>query len=143
MTPEEEAYAEALRRILKAKGRGAVRLDLSGLPLNRLPRELSAITALQSLDLSYCKELSDDLSFLDALTALRLLDLSNCWQLHDLSSLTRLTSLRSLYLSKCWRLRDLSPLAALTSLQSLDLSWCRFQLKRRLNTDEFPSESTI
>jgi hypothetical protein len=55
MTPEEEAYAEALRRILKAKGRGAVRLDLSGFPLNRLPRELSALTSLQSLDLSGCE----------------------------------------------------------------------------------------
>jgi hypothetical protein len=24
-----------------------------------------------------------------------------------------------------------------------ELTWCRFQLKRRLSTDEFPSESTI
>ena len=42
MTPEEEAYEEALRRIRDAEETGAVKLDLSQLALNRLPPELQA-----------------------------------------------------------------------------------------------------
>ena len=53
MTPEE-AYEEALRRIREAEETGAVELDLSGLTLNRLPRELGRLASLQSLDLSGC-----------------------------------------------------------------------------------------
>ena len=50
MTPEEEAYEEALRRIRKAEKTGAVELDLGGLDtLNRLPPELERLTSLQSL----------------------------------------------------------------------------------------------
>jgi hypothetical protein len=50
MTPEEEAYEEALRRIRKAEETGAVELDLGGLDtLNRLPPELERLTSLQSL----------------------------------------------------------------------------------------------
>ena len=53
MTPEEEAYAEALRRIREAEANGAVVLDLSKLSaLNRLPRELERLSSLQTLNLS-------------------------------------------------------------------------------------------
>jgi hypothetical protein len=54
MSPEEEAYAEALCRILKAKETGALNLNLRGLSLTQLPQELARLTSLQSLSLSYC-----------------------------------------------------------------------------------------
>ena len=58
MTPEEEAYEEALRRIRKAEENG-VELDLGGLDtLNRLPPELERLTSLQSLYLMW-GQLSD------------------------------------------------------------------------------------
>jgi Leucine Rich repeats (2 copies) len=125
MTPEEEAYAEALRRIRKAQETGADALDLSKLPaLNRLPQELVDLTKLQSLDLSWSWQLSD-FSPLTALTSLQSLGLTLCRQLSDLSPLASLTSLQSLDLSECWQLSgNLAPLEHLTSLQVLDLSWC-------------------
>jgi hypothetical protein len=58
MTPEEEAYEEALRRIRFAEETGALELDLSQLALNRLPAELESLTPLQELNLEGC-ELSD------------------------------------------------------------------------------------
>jgi hypothetical protein len=63
MTPEEEAYEEALRRIREAEEAGAVELSLGGLEINRLPQELEHLTSLQSLDLSGCEKLKGDLSY--------------------------------------------------------------------------------
>ena len=57
MTPEE-AYEEALRRIREAEKTGALELDLSRLVLTRLPFELERLASLQSLDLSWCRQLS-------------------------------------------------------------------------------------
>jgi internalin A len=148
--PPEKAYAEALRRILKAKETGASDLNLSHLDsLNQLPRELARLTSLQSLDLSFCEQLRGDLAPLASLTSLQSLDLSFCEQLRggvtplasltslrelslagceqlsgNLTPLAGLTSLRELYLSKYMQLSDLTPLAKLTCLQSLDLSHC-------------------
>jgi hypothetical protein len=51
MTPEEEAYEEALRRIREAEKTGAVELDFTLLELNRLPPELQRLTSLRSLNL--------------------------------------------------------------------------------------------
>lgn len=102
MSREEEAYAEALRRIREAERTRTLSLDLSQLEfLNQVPREL------------------------ERLTWLRRLDLSHRWQLIDLSPLAGLTSLETLDLSWCGQLTDLSLLAGLTSLQRLDLSCCR------------------
>ena len=78
-TPEED-YEEALRCIREAKETGALELDLSLLALNRLPPELERLTSLQSLDLSWCGQLSD-ISSLASLTSLQSLDLSGCRQL--------------------------------------------------------------
>jgi esterase/lipase superfamily enzyme/Leucine-rich repeat (LRR) protein len=118
-------YTEALRRINEAEDTGATVLDLSDLDSRRLPHELTLLTALQSLNLSGCKQLSD-ISPLAGLTALQSLNLSGCKQLSgDLSPLAGLTALQSLNLSECWHLGgDLSPLAALTSLQSFNIHWC-------------------
>jgi hypothetical protein len=81
MTPEE-AYEEALRRIRVAEETGALELDLRGWwneteqeestgleALTRLPPELKRLTSLQSLNLSWCRQLSD-LSPLASLTSL-------------------------------------------------------------------------
>jgi|HubBroStandDraft_3_1064219.scaffolds.fasta_scaffold307884_1 hypothetical protein len=57
MTPEE-----ALRRIREAERTGGLELDLSGLELNRLPRELGRLTSLQSLNLADCHGIRGDLS---------------------------------------------------------------------------------
>jgi hypothetical protein len=69
MTPEEEAYEEALRLIREAKETGAIALDLRGWKkgetgarytgletLNRLPKELARLTSLQALDLYGCEQ---------------------------------------------------------------------------------------
>jgi hypothetical protein len=93
MTPEE-AYEEALRRIREAERTGALELDLSGRKegktgereytgletLNRLPPELERLSSLQSLNLSWCRELCGDLSPFTRLTSLQSLDLSWCEQ---------------------------------------------------------------
>jgi hypothetical protein len=125
MTPEEEAYDEALRRIRKAEETAAVALDLSGLKedgytgletLNRLPPELTRLISLQLLDLSRCAQFSG-----------------------DLAPLARLKSLHSLNLAFGPQLSDLSPLAGLASLQSVG----KTQLCRRLRDWEFdPSVAT-
>jgi Leucine-rich repeat (LRR) protein len=132
MTPDEAAYERVLRSILKAEKTGAVKLDLRYFSLNRLPPELARLTSLQSLNLSWCKQLSE-LPPLARLTSLRSLDLSGCRLSGDLSPLARLGSLQTLNLSECEQLSgDLSPLARLTSLQSLNLSRCR-QLSGKLS----------
>jgi hypothetical protein len=133
MTPEEQAYEEALRRIRKAEKTGVLELDLSGLKeretgeqhselatLKRLPRELANLTSLRSLNF--------DGSGSSGLISLQTLDLAGCNQLSgDLSPLAALASLQSLNLGGCKQLSDLSPLKGLTSLQvlSLVLSWIR------------------
>jgi internalin A len=124
MSPEEAAYAEALRRIREAEDTGATSLDFSGLDsLHQLPRELEHLTSLRTLNLSQCWQLSE-LGRLAGLSSLRTLDLSQCWQLSNLAPLSGLTSLQRLDLSKCLEIHDLRPLAGLTSLQRLTLSWC-------------------
>jgi hypothetical protein len=127
MTPEE-AYVEALRRIHEAEETGAIVLDLRRVSeLNRLPSELSRLTALQSLNLSGCGQLSVSLFSLVSLTSLQMLDLSACKQLDgDLSALAGLISLQSLKFFGCEQLSgDLSALASLSALQSLNLFGCR------------------
>src|ERR1700737_1078800 len=106
MTPEE-AYEEALRRIRKAEETGAVELVFRGLALPRLPPELASLTSLQSLDLSKCEQLSDDL------------------YLSPLAGALRRLAIRSLQINLPEQLSsDLSPLAGLISLRKLDLSSC-------------------
>ena len=113
MTPEE-AYEEALRRIREAKETGAVRLDFTGFLLDRLPRELGHLTSLRSLDLSFCREHSGDISSLTGADLLQSLKLTGCGQLSDLVPLAGLTSLQSLELTMCEELSDLGPLVGPT-----------------------------
>jgi internalin A len=110
MNREEEAYAEALRRIREAAGIGAISLELVGFAsLRQLPRGLKRLTALQTLDLA------------------------GCGQLTDLSPLTGLSSLQTLNLSGCSALRQFDPVKELLpSLQALYLVGCKF--------DDLPSE---
>ena|SRR6266481_451431 len=71
MTPEEENYEEAKRRIQEAEDNKSVELDLSKLSrLTRFPPELAALTSLQSA-LVGCSQLSGDLSPLAKLTSLQ------------------------------------------------------------------------
>jgi Leucine Rich repeats (2 copies) len=143
---EEEAYAEALRRIRETENTGATWIDLSDIEfLHQLPQAperlkslltvnlpaewltevspLAGLTSLQTLELSRCG-LITDLSPLAGLMLLQTLELSGRELITDLSPLAGLTLLQTLDLSSCERLTDLSPLAGLTSLQSLNLSRC-------------------
>ncbi|MBV8278826.1 MAG: hypothetical protein JO170_26695 [Verrucomicrobia bacterium] len=101
MTPQEQAYAEALRRVDEAKATGATSLDLSSLDFfSGDLRSLGELKSFQSLDLSGCKQLSGDLSSLAELKSLQSLDLSGGFRPSgDLSSLAGLKSLLSLNLS--------------------------------------------
>ena len=104
MTPEEEAYEEALRRIREAERTGALELDLSGQKkgetgtledtgletLNRFPPELERLTSLQTLNLSGCG-LPSDLGPLAGLTSLQSLKLTMCEELSDLGPLVGTT----------------------------------------------------
>ena len=133
MTPDE-AYEKALRRIRKAEETGAVELDLRGWIetsgeltgleiLNRLPRELARLTKLQSLNLSFCMELSD----LSPLASLSSLVLYGCTQLSDLSPLAGLISLRTLILDDCG-VRRFAPLEfLLPTLNELSMSGCKLE----------------
>ena len=47
--PEDEAYAEALKRIEKARKARETRLDLSKLGLETLPPEIGQLSSLQRL----------------------------------------------------------------------------------------------
>jgi internalin A len=126
MSQEEEANAEALRRIQEAENTGITPLDLSGLySLYQLFLELNRLKSLQTLNLSECRQLSGDLSPLAGLKSLQTLNLTGCEQLSsDLSPLAGLESLQTLNLDRCEQLSDLSPLAWLESLQTLNLVGC-------------------
>jgi hypothetical protein len=104
MTPEEERdYQEALRRIKEAEKNKSVELDLGGLEyLNSFPPELASLTSLHSLDLSWCRQLSGDLSPLAELTSLQSLNLSKCIGIRRFSPLeSLLPTLHALYLYGC------------------------------------------
>jgi len=157
MTPEE-AYEEAMRRILEAEAAGTVTLDLSGLSeLNRLPPELERLAFLRKLHVDKCEHLRN-ISPLAKLTSLEELDLNDCTQLSDLSPLAGLTSLKRLdlcsriqtgeYESESWaatksrKFSDLTPLAKLTLLQELYLSHCD-QLSSLSRLDKLTSLKTL
>ena len=55
-TPDHQ---EALKRIARAREHSESKLSLAGLALGHLPQEMAALTALQSLDLSWCGQLQD------------------------------------------------------------------------------------
>jgi esterase/lipase superfamily enzyme/Leucine-rich repeat (LRR) protein len=110
---------EAIRRInILEKDLAYGFLDLSKLDSDRLPSELTKLSALRSLDLVFCQNLTD-LSALAALTSLQELDISDCGNLSDISPLSRLTALEWLKLEHCLQLSDISPLSRLTSLHTL------------------------
>ena len=92
-------------------------------------RTLTGITALTSLDLRYCEQVSDDgLRTLAGFMSLTSLDLTQCKQVSDagLRTLAGLTSLTVLGLAACNRVTDngLLSLSGLTGLTSLLLSGC-------------------
>ncbi len=94
---EQDHYEEAQQRIAEAKASGATDLDLSHLSrLTDLPPEISALTALQSLELHFT-------------------------QIKDITPLQSLYTLRSLGLVGA-PVKDISPLRDLSGLQSLNLS---------------------
>ena len=86
--------------------------------LSELPKSLSLLTSLTSLDLSSTKVI--DISALSKLTNLLSLDLSNT-QVKDISALSKLTNLISLDLSNT-QVKDISALVNLTSVKFLRLS---------------------
>ncbi len=88
---------------------------------------LKGLTALQSLNLSWCRQITDaGLAHLKGLTALQSLDLGGCGITDaGLAHLKGLTGVQSLYLREC-QITDagLAHLKDLIALQSLDLGYC-------------------
>ena len=136
MASEFDGAAIARERIAKEARERTGRLDLAGLGLDEIPKEIAALTHLRELDLGWTHsgEIVDaggrsfdaksnaltDLASLARLTSLRQLDCSGT-QVADLAPLARLTALRSLDCSET-HVADLAPLARLTALLSLDCS---------------------
>ncbi|MDO8988419.1 MAG: leucine-rich repeat domain-containing protein [Sideroxyarcus sp.] len=98
-------------------------LDLSGCRQISDLAPLEKLIALQRLDFSWCVQISD-LAPLEKLTALQWVDLSGCEQISGLAPLEKLTALQRLYLSMCDQISDFAPLEKLTALQRLELSMC-------------------
>jgi serine/threonine protein kinase len=93
--------------------------------------DLAGLTALQSLNLLFCRWLTDrGLVHLKGLTALKELNLVGCWWITDrgLAHLKGLTALEELDLSYCEGTTDrgFAHLAGLPALQSLALSGCEW-----------------
>ena len=82
---------------------------------------LAQLSALQSLNLSGCWQITD-LSVLAKLTALQSLDLSECKQITDLSVLKYLSNMRSLNLRYTHALTNKIPLAQLSKLRHITVS---------------------
>jgi internalin A len=116
MTPEEEAYAEAVWRIKLARESGEDVLDLGDLPLARLPDEIGDLTRLRVLVLGSRVPVGDgevmEWHFRDSMPDK---------DFADIRPLLPLKNLVALGLSNT-EVSDPSPLACLTGLRSLDLS---------------------
>jgi serine/threonine protein kinase len=90
---------------------------------------VGGLPELRSLSMSYCERLTDDgVTYLQGLTSLQILDLSLCRAITNagLAHLRGLTALQALDLGGCARLdrAGLAHLRGLTALQSLNLSRC-------------------
>ncbi|WP_054461486.1 leucine-rich repeat domain-containing protein [Phaeobacter sp. 11ANDIMAR09] len=93
-------------------------LNLSGAGIRSIA-QLSGLTQLKTLDLSYCRNLSA-ISPISEMAELSELDLSKS-QVTNIEVLRSLKGLRSLFLQGC-KISDLSPLTELTELEHLDLA---------------------
>jgi hypothetical protein len=125
MTPQE-AFLQALSRIQKAESNrlpSINQINLSNLPIDRLPQPLQRLSWLAALFIRHCANLSDICS-VATLGSLHRLDLSDCTGIRDISPIARLHSLEELNLYGCAQVHDLLPLEGLASLRSLDLSCC-------------------
>src|SRR5690242_7745292 len=105
---DQEARAEALRRIEEARRTKAAVLDLGQLrQLRILALGHSAVTVREDQiawkwEDARSNQPFSDLSPLEGLTALQSLDLTGCQNVSDLSALGGLTALRSLNLNLCF-----------------------------------------
>lgn len=122
---QRAAYDRALEEIAALKSSGAtawtVTLEGKYSDLVALPSEISRLSALRVLDLSYTSV--SDLAPLASLTALQSLKLRNT-QVTDLIPLAGLSGLQTLDLDST-QVTDLVPLAGLSALQTLYLDSTR------------------
>jgi len=107
----------ALERIQEALDTGATSLDLSGLNLQAIPLEISALTKLKSLRMGYNS--ISEIEYLDQLTNLEVLSLSNN-QISELKGLDQLTRLRVLELNSNY-ISEIKGFEKLKSLRDLGL----------------------
>jgi internalin A len=117
MARDFDGWAIARQRIANEAHERTGKLDLAGLGLEEIPKEVAALTHLRELDLHWSG--GDKVVDFEGRTfeAKR----------NEVRTLVRLTDLMSLQLLNCKStdVSDLAPLAAMTSLQSLDCSWTR------------------
>lgn len=98
-------------------------LQLSGCSISTLPRSISHLVCLKSLQLQTCSSLGLPVNL--ALSRLTQLHCGSSSSLSSLpSSLSRLTALQLLVLSNCTSLTSLPELYGNTQLRRLDLSGC-------------------
>lgn len=117
----ERAYDAAVKEIRRVAGAGETTLDLNAEPyraLDRIPDEITTLTALQSLSLA--QTAVTDLAPLAALTALQSLSLAET-AVTDLAPLTGLTALHTLDLTET-AVTNVAPLAKLSALRVLSVA---------------------
>ncbi|OAY76188.1 Disease resistance protein TAO1 [Ananas comosus] len=108
----QNSYAAKLNRYL----------NLSSTNIQELPEPITSLCNLQTLNLSWCREIRILPKSLGRLTNLRILDLSECRSLTILDSISNLQNLHALNLSSCKKAISLEPICHLKNLHYLDLS---------------------
>ncbi|BFI30108.1 protein MpNBS-LRR5 [Marchantia polymorpha subsp. ruderalis] len=111
-------------------------LQVNFIRVSSLP-DISNLTALQTLDLSWCKDLLSLPLGVESLPELRRLDLKSCWSLKHLPALDELPNLECLDISRCRLIKQLPKSFGrpdgFPSLTELAMSACV-----EVSMDEFP-----
>ena len=130
--PRQTTTDEAMGRLVQSFP-AVVSLEMKGYGVGVLPdagmRAVSSCTALTSLDLSWCKLVTDDgVLAVSSLPSPTFLNLWSCHELTDkgVQAVSSLPALTSLTLGDCGKVTDagLRALSGLTALTSLDLRYC-------------------
>lgn len=116
---EHKNRVVATQRILEAVQKKSAILNLSGLHLTSLPKDLGLLTGLETLHLN--RNRLKDVSVLSGLVHLKSLSLQMN-QIVDITPLQTLRELRTLYLFRNREISDISPLADLRELRRLYLN---------------------
>jgi len=96
-------------------------LTLKGLQLTELT-SLQGFVALENLDLTGCRYISDLAPLRSAMNSLQCLNISRCEKIKDLTPLSELQKLRTLTINGSLGVTDFSPLGGNLYLEALDVA---------------------